>query len=215
MAITFLPNGFDQEPCAVTVGVVAGKVDIEPVAESFRGLVDVCLISDSGSTVGCEAVFRQSENQQEVEVLLPLRDDPSQVSRLLVSVSASPFLALDSVTYVVLAPAFASGGIGVDWEDVCLILRSGKRAVLVMAESDEAITETLRLAESVLATGEGPRVSGVMAVVFAPQEATWVEAVRQVGRAAESLAPKAWRMVGAPIILGDTPVCAVLAVFPE
>lgn len=215
MAITFLPPDIEQGPCAVTVGVLAGKVDIEPVAESFRGLVDVCPISYSGSTVRCEAVFRQSENRQEVEVLLPLRDDPSQVSRLLVSVAVSPFPALDSVAYAVLAPAFASGGVGVDWEDVCSILRSGKRAVLVMAESDGAITETLRLAESLLVTGERTRISGVMAAVFAPQAATWVEAVRQVGRAAESLAPKAWRLVGAPIILGDTPVCSVLAVFSE
>ena len=215
MAITFLPPDIEQGPCAVTVGVVAGKVDIEPVAESFSGLVDVCSVSDSGSAVGCEAVFRQSESRQEVEVLLPLSDDPSQVSRLLVSVAVSPFPALDSVAYAVLAPAFASVGVGVDWEDVCSILRSGKRAVLVMVESDEAITETLRLVESVLAAGEATRVSGVMAAVFAPQAATWVDAVRQLGRAAESLAPKAWRLVGAPIILGDTPICSVLAVFPE
>lgn len=215
MAITFLPPDIEQGPCAVTVGVVAGKVDIEPVAESFSGLVDVCSVSDSGSAVGCEAVFRQSESRQEVEVLLPLSDDPAQVSRLLVSVAVSPFPALDSVAYAVLAPAFASVGVGVDWEDVCSILRSGKRAVLVMVESDEAITETLRLVESVLAAGEATRVSGVMAAVFAPQAATWVDAVRQLGRAAESLAPKAWRLVGAPIILGDTPICSVLAVFPE
>lgn len=215
MTIKFLPRDLEQGPCGVTVGVVAGTLEMDRVAESFRGMVDVLPISGSDSSVGCEAVFRQSENRQEVEVLLPLCDDPSQVSRLLVSVAVSPFPALDSVAYAVLAPAFASGGIGVDWADVCSILRSGKRAVLVMAESNRAITEMLRLAESLLATGERTRISGLMAAVFAPQAATWVEAVRQVGRAAESLAPKAWRLVGAPIILGDTPVCSVLAVFPE
>lgn len=215
MAITFLPLDFEQGPCAVTVGVVAENVDIEAVAESFRGLFDVRAISDSGSAVGCEVIFRQSENRQEVEVLLPLRDDPSQVSRLLVSVAASPLPALDSIAHAVLAPAFAPGGVGVDWDDVCSILRSGKRAVLVMAESDEAVTETLRLAESVLAVGEHTQISGEIAAVFAPQGATWMDAVRQVSRAAETLAPDAWRLVATPIILGHNPVCSLLAVLSE
>ena len=215
MAITFLPPDVEQGSCSVTVGIVAGTLDIDRVTESFRGVVDVLPISDSVSAVGCEAVFRQSQNRQEVEILLPLGDDQHQEHRIVVSVAASPFPALDSIAYAVLAPAFALGGVGVDWDDVCSILRSGKRAVLVVAESDEAVTETLRLAESVLVTGDHSRISGVMAVVFAPQGATWVEAVRQVGRAAESLAPNAWRLVAAPIILGDAPICAVLAVFPE
>ncbi|TEX44369.1 MAG: hypothetical protein CFR70_14355 [Rhodocyclaceae bacterium] len=215
MTIAFLPPDSEQGPCDVTVGVVAGRLEIDRVAESFRGLVDVLPISGSGSTVGCEAVFRQRENRQEVEILLPLGDDQHQEHRIVVSMAASPFPVLDSIAHTVLAPAFSLGGVGVDWDDVCSILRSGKRAVLVMAESDEAVTETLRLAESVLAAGDHAQISGVMAVVFAPQGATWVEAVRQVGRAAETLAPDAWRLVAAPIILGDTPICSVFAVFPE
>lgn len=215
MAITFLPPDVEQGSCSVTVGIVAGTLDIDRVTESFRGVVDVLPISDSVSAVGCEAVFRQSQNRQEVEILLPLGDDQHQEHRIVVSMAASPFPVLDSIAHTVLAPAFSLGGVGVDWDDVCSILRSGKRAVLVMAESDEAVTETLRLAESVLAAGDHAQISGVMAVVFAPQGATWVEAVRQVGRAAETLAPDAWRLVAAPIILGDTPICSVFAVFPE
>lgn len=215
MAITFLPPDVEQGSCSVTVGIVAGTLDIDRVTESFRGVVDVLPISDSVSAVGCEAVFRQSQNRQEVEILLPLGDDQHQEHRIVVSMAASPFSALDSVAHAVMAPAFAPGGVGVDWGDVCSILRLGKRAALVMAESAEAATETLRLAESVLAAGDHAQISGVMAVVFAPQGATWVEAVRQVGRAAETLAPDAWRLVAAPIILGDTPICSVLAVFPE
>lgn len=215
MAITFLPPDVEQGSCSVTVGVVADTLEIDRVAESFRGLVDVLPISGSGSAVGCEAVFRQGENRQEVEILLPLGDDQRQEHRIVVSVADSPFPALDSIAHAVLAPAFVPGRLGVDWDDVCSILRSGKRAVLVMAESDEAVTETLRLAESVLVMGDHTRISGVMAVVFAPQGAMWVEAVRQVGRAAESLTPNAWRLVAAPIILGDTSFCSALAVLPE
>lgn len=215
MAITFLPPDVEQGSCSLTVGIVAGTLDIDRVTESFRGVVDVLPISDSVSAVGCEAVFRQSQNRQEVEILLPLGDDQHQEHRIVVSMAASPFSALDSVAHAVMAPAFAPGGVGVDWGDVCSILRLGKRAALVMAESAEAATETLRLAESVLAAGDHAQISGVMAVVFAPQGATWVEAVRQVGRAAETLAPDAWRLVAAPIILGDTPICSVFVVFPE
>ena len=213
--ITFLSPDSEQGPCSVTVGVVAGTLEIDRVAESFRGLVDVLSISDSASPVGCEAVFRQCENQQEVEILLPLGGDQHREHRIMVSVAASPFSALDSVAHAVLAPAFAPGGVGVDWDDVCSILRLGKRAVLVMAKSAEAVTETLMLAESVLAAGDRAQISGVMAAVFASHGATWMEAVRQVGRAAETLAPDAWRLVAAPIILGDTPVCSVFAVLPE
>lgn len=215
MAIAFLPPDSEQGPCDVTVGVVAGTLEIDRVAENFRGLVDVLPISGFDSSVGCEAVFRQCENRQEVEILLPLGGDQHREHRIMVSVAASPFSALDSVAHAVLAPAFAPGGVGVDWDDVCSILRSGKQAVLVVAESDEAVIETLRLAESVLVTGDHTRISGVMAVVSAPRGATWVEAVRQVGRAAETLVPNAWRLVAAPIILGDTPVCSVFAVLPE
>lgn len=215
MTITFLSPDSEQGPCDVTVGVVAGTLEIDRVAESFRGLVDVLPISDFGSPVGCVAVFRQCENQQVVEILLPLGDDLHREHRIMVSVAASPFSALDSVAHAVLAPAFAPGGVGVDWGDVCSILRLGKRAVLVMAESAEAATETLRLAESVLAAGDHAQISGVMAAVFAPHGATWMEAVRQVGRAAETLVPDAWRLVAAPIILGDPPICSVFAVFPE
>lgn len=213
--ITFLPPDVQQGPYSVTVGVVAGTLDIDRVTESFRGVVDVLPISDSVSAVGCEAVFRQSQNRHEVEIMLPLGDDQHQEHRIVVSVAASPFPALDSIAYAVLAPAFALGGVGVDWDDVCSILRSGKRAVLTMAESAEAVTEMLRLAESVLAEGDHAQISGVMAAVFAPYGATWTEAVRQVGRAAETLVPDAWRLVAAPITLGDTPVCSVFAVLPE
>ena len=213
--ITFLPPDVQQGPCSVTVGVVAGTLDIDRVTESFRGVVDVLPISDSISAIGCEAVFRQSQNRQEVEILLPLGDDQRQEHRIVVSVAASPFPALDSIAYAVLAPALALGGVGVDWDDVCSILRSGKRAVLTMAESAEAVTEMLRLAESVLAEGDHAQISGVMAAVFAPYGATWTEAVRQVGKAAETLAPDAWRLVATPIILGDNPVCSLLAVLSE
>ena len=215
MAITFLPPDSELGPCDVTVGVVAGTLEIDRVAESFRGLVDVLLISGSDSSVGCEAVFRQCENRQEVEILLPLGGDQHREHRIMVSVVASPFPVLDSISHAVLAPAFSPGGVGVDWDDVCSILRLGKRAVLVMAESDEAVIETLRLAESVLVTGDHTRISGVMAVVSAPRGATWVEAVRQVARITETRAPDAWRLVAAPIILGDTPICSVFAVLPE
>lgn len=215
MTITFLSPDSEQGPCSVTVGVVAGTLEIDRVAESFRGLVEVLPISDSGSPVGCEALFRQCENRQEVEILLPLCGDQHREHRIMVLVAASPFSALDSVAHAVLAPAFAPGGVGVDWDDVCSILRSGKRAVLVVAESDEAVIETLRLAESVLVTGDHTRISGVMAVVSAPRGATWMEAVRQVGRTAETLAPDAWRLVATPIILGETPVCSLLVVLSE
>lgn len=211
----YLPPDLKQEPCGVTIGVVAGSSDIEQVAESFRGLVNICLIPESGSAVGCDVVFRQSENRQEVEVLLPLGDGQSGEHRILVSVAASPFLPLDSIAHAVLAPAFAAGGVGIDWDDVCTILRSGRRGVLVLAESGETVTDTLRLAESVLAKEDNTRVSGVMAAVFAPRGTGWMETVRQLGGAAETLAPDAGRLVAAPVILNDAPICAVLAVFPE
>lgn len=215
MAVTFLPPDLEQEPCGLTVGVVAGASDIEPVAESFRGLVDIRSIHESRSTVGCDLVFRQSEGRQEVEILLPFGDGRSDEHRILVSAAASPFPALGSVAYAVLAPAFAPGGVGIDWDDVCTILRSGRRGVLVLDESGEAVTDTLRLAESVLAKEDRAPVSGVMAAVFTPRGIGWMESVRQLGRAAETLAPDAGRLVAAPVILGDAPICAVLAVFPE
>lgn len=217
MAIAFLPPDIEQGPCAVTVGVVAGKIDIEPVAESFKGLVDVRLISDSCSTVGCEAVFRQSENPQEVEVLLPLRDDPSQVSRLLVSVAVSPFPALDSVAYAVLAPAFAPGGAGVDWDDVCLILRSGKRAVLAMVDTANAMTDLYSSVMSELMRLQAFQTTGVMPACFLPLGAglDWTREVQYLGIFAEMVAPYALRLPSIPFILGGPPVYSMLMVFSE
>ncbi len=214
MAVTFLPPDLEQEPFGVTVSVVAGASDIEQVAGSFRGLVDIRSIPDFSSAVGYDVAFRQSENRQEVEILLPLGDDRSSEHRILVSVAVSPFPALDSIAHAVLAPGFAPGGVGIDWGDVCRILRSGKRGVLALVESGEAVTDMLRLAESVLAQQSSARVSGVMAAVFAPRGSSWMEAVRQLSRATDTLAPDAERLVVAPVILGDTPICAVLAVFP-
>jgi hypothetical protein len=216
MAITFLPPDLEY-PCSVTVGVVAGASDIEQVAESFRGQVNIRPIPESSSALGYDVVFRQSENRQEVEILLPRGDAWSDEHRILVSVAASSFPALDSVAYAVLSPAFAPGVVGIDWYDHCTILRSGRRGVLVMAESGDAIADTLRLAESILVKEGGVRPSMAMAAaaVFAPYGSGLLESVRQLSRAAETLAPDALWLVAAPIILGDTPACAVLAVFPE
>lgn len=215
MAATFLPPDLEQEPCGITVGVSAEVSDIEHVAESFRGLVEIRSIPESSSADGYDVVFRQSENRQEVEILLSRGDDQPSEHRILVSVAVSPFPALHSIAHAVLAPAYAPGGVGIDWGDVCRILRSGKRGVLAVVESGDAVTDTLRLAEAVLAQQSSARVSGVMAAAFAPRGTGWIESVRQLGRAAETLAPDAERLVAAPIILGDAPICAVLAVFPE
>jgi hypothetical protein len=214
MAITFLPPDLEYQPC-VTVGVVAGASDIEQVAESFQGHVNIRSIPESSSALGYDVVFRQSENRQEVEILLPRGDAWSDEHRMLVSVAASSFPALDSVAYAVLSPAFTPGVVGIDWDDHCTILRSGRRGVLVMAESGDAIADTLRLAESILVKEGSVRASGVVAAVFAPHGSGLLESVRKLGRAAETLAPDAWWLVAEPIILGDTPACAVLAVFPE
>jgi hypothetical protein len=62
-----------------------------------------------------------------------------------------------------------------------------------MAESGDAIADTLRLAESILVKEGGVRASGVMAAVFAPHGSDWVESVQQLSRAAETLAR---RMLG-------------------
>lgn len=214
MAVTFLPPDLERESCGVTVGVAAGASDIEHVAESFRGLVDIRSISEFSSADGYDVVFRQSENRQEVEILLPRGDGQPSEHRILVSVAASPFPALHSIAHAVLAPAYAPGGVGIDWGDVCRILRSGKRGVLAVVESGDAVTDTLRLAKAVLAQQSSARVSGVMAAVFAPRGTGWMESVRQLGGAADTLAPDAERLVAAPVILGDRPICAVLAVFP-
>lgn len=208
---------FDSEPelSGVTVGFVAEAFDMERVAENFRGLVDVCPTVDFGSAVECEAVFRQCENRREVEVLLPRGDDLLPEHQIVISVAVSHCPVLDSVAYAVLAPSFVPGGIGNDWDDVCSVLRSGKRAILMMVESDGVTTDVLRLADSVLARHDRTRVSGVVSAVFAPQGTNWMESIRQLKIAAESLAPDAVQLIAAPIILGDTPVCSVLFVLTE
>lgn len=215
MDIKYLPLDLGEEFLDITVGIQAETSAVERVAEPFRERLHVVQNTDSCSTVGCEVVFRQSESQQEVELLLLDREEQLPEYRMVISVAASPFSALDSVAHTILAPSFAPGGVGIDWADVCMILRSGQRAVLIMTESDEAVAETLRLAESVLATDDRARVSGVMPVVFAPQGKRWAKAVQQLRSVAETLAPDAWRLVAAPVILADTPVCSVLAVLSE
>lgn len=207
----------DQGLSGLSVGLVAGAAHVERVAEGFQGRFDMCPILDADKAVGArgELLFTQCESQQEVEVLVLDPDEQLPDHQIIISVAASSFPAFDSVVYTVLAPSFAPGGIGVDWEDVRSILRLGNRAVLVMSESDESVAETLRLAQSILASVDCPQISGVMPVVFAPQGTPWVEAVRQLGSAAETLAPDAWRLVAAPVILGDTPVCSLLIVLTE
>lgn len=214
MTISFPPPYLEKEHGIVAVGVVTENVDVEFVAGIFGDLVDVRPVSDYDGGAGCDVVFRQCENRQEAEVLLPACNSRQPEHRILISL-VSPYPALESVAHALLVPAFSPGGIGVDWEDVCLILRSGKRGVLAVVESGEAVTDTLKLAESVLPKEDRTQISGVMAVVFAPQGTGWMESVRQLGRAVETLAPDAGRVLAAPVILGDTPICAVLAVFPE
>lgn len=215
MTISFLPPDIEQVTCCVTVGVAGGASDTCELVQSFRGLVDVRQLSESGSAVSCEALLLQCENRQDVDVVLPHSGSTSRKHRITVSVAASPFPALDSVACTVLAPAFVPGGIGIDWDDVCRILGSGKRGVLAVIESGEAVIDTLKLVESVLAKEDCDRVSGVMAALFAPQGSGWLETIRQLGRTIETLAPSAERLVAAPVILGSAPICAVLAVFAD
>lgn len=113
MNIAFLQPEFEQKICGVTIGVDVGTSDIEGLSESFRELLNVVPVDGQGSIAGCDAVFRQCENQQAVEVLLPFRSDRLSQHRILISVAASPFPALESAALAVLAPPFAPGGVGV------------------------------------------------------------------------------------------------------
>lgn len=215
MAVTYLPPKPVPDHCDVTVGVMADGLEIVRIAESFRGLVEVLPASEPSCVGGCEVEFRQSANRQQVEIELPAVEERLPEHRILVSVAASPFPAIDSVAHAVLAPAFARGVVGIDWEDVCAFLRLGKRAVLVMAESAEAVSETLRLAESELAAGERNQISGLMPAMFSPYRAKWKEAILQLRGGAKTLAPDASWLVAIPIVLGDNRVCSLLAVLSE
>lgn len=238
MAITLLPLDLELgDCCSVTIGMVAGALDIERTAESFQGQINILPVNDLGSVVGCEAIFRQCENQREIEMLLPVGGDSLHEHRIIISVAASPLPALDSATLAVLAPPFAPGDIGVDWDDVCQILRSGKQAILVMAEFREDVTEVLELAELALAKhdlaqslrkltadllGRIPYESydltldpRVMAAVFAPRKMNWMEPIGKLSSALGSFDPERWYLPSAPLISGDTAICSVLIVIPE
>lgn len=218
MTITFLSPDLGLETCGVIAGVVAEASDIERITESFRGLVDIRSIPESSSAIGYDVVFRQSENPQEVEVLLPHGDDPSGVHQILVSVAASPFPAIDSVTYAVLAPAFAPGGVGVDWEDVCMIFRSGTQAAIAMGESLEDkrplyYSVSRMLSETLTWKGQ---IQGVMATLFVPLATgfDWTRELPKLGLVGEALGPIELRLPSAPFILGGPPVCSILVVVP-
>lgn len=141
---------------------------------SFDGAVEWRFLNELPSYPEVDICF-QEMSKEEILVSLPSVTNPSAWHHVLVAVDIeNPVLSLHTTLHTLLAPSFSPGIVGIDWEDVRLILCSGEKGHLVTSDnvSNEAISTTCRDLQHRLE----PPLASVMGVLFLPQNDSFMDA---------------------------------------
>lgn len=133
---------------------------------SFNGEVDWKQVSGQAGMQGSEVIFGVSDSGTLVISLLETSQQGGLACHELEVETITPVgcSSLSGLIHTVMSPSFTPGFVGTDWEDVKLVLRSGRQARLVMAfgSADPNLLEVTRQAKA----GQGRKVQGLLLVIF-------------------------------------------------
>jgi hypothetical protein len=133
---------------------------------SFNGAVDWKQVSSQAGVQGSEVIFGVNDSGM---LTVSLRETSQQGGLACHELEVETITpvgcsSLSGLIHTVMSPAFTPGFVGTDWEDVKLVLRSGRQARLVMAfgGADSNLLEVTRQAKA----GQGRKVQGLLLVMF-------------------------------------------------
>lgn len=133
---------------------------------SFNGEVDWKQVSGQAGVQGSEVIFGVNDSGMLTVSLLETSQQGGLACHELEVETITPIgcSSLSGLIHTVMSPSFTPGFVGTDWEDVKLVLRSGRQARLVMAfgSADSNLLEVTRQAKA----GQGRNVRGLLLVMF-------------------------------------------------
>ncbi|MBK6678031.1 MAG: hypothetical protein IPG52_14875 [Rhodocyclaceae bacterium] len=115
----------------------------------------------------------------------------------------------------VLAPSFAPGLVGVDWDDIKALLRSGHRALLAVfgGPHQDSIGRARQAIDQALETLGSPPIAGVLGLLVSSSQQVHMSDVNSLFMELHDLVPTDEHRIGAAAIRdGGEPWCAMLTV---
>ncbi|MCX7184195.1 MAG: hypothetical protein NTW90_02960 [Nitrosospira sp.] len=183
--------------------------------DSFNGVIGWDCIPGS-SSLGKSDVCFDGDNLKLARVGFPTDDANHALHWLPVTVlTTQAYPALPSIIHTILAPAFAPGLVGIDWNDIKDILSCGKCGLLALVSGKpvDAITEAHTLVSSQLNLLGSESVKGALAVLFVPEEQPCLAQLGQVSKLLGAMCPSEQpALVSAPAITDGKSIFALLVV---
>lgn len=177
---------------------------------SFNGAIDWKQVSSETGVQGSEIVFCVDDSRLIVSLLETDNQGKLGCHELEVKATTPDFCnPLSGLLHTVLAPAFTPGLVGVDWEDVKVVLRSGRQGqlALVAGNLESAIADAINHCSDRL-------VRGVLAVIFLPEEQFSLPLYREATRLLQGqFGPSVTTLVAAPVLTQGELMFGLLVVY--
>lgn len=190
--------------------------DVIASLDSFHVGLGWLSLSDMDNDSKCDVIFEMLDSTH-IHIGFPEKGAKSKLRWLPVTVLTSENLpAFSSIIHTVLAPSFAPGLIGVDWEDAKLILGSGQQGFLTLVSGDFEMS--IPSAHAIISShlnslGKELITSSVLAVMFARHTQSFLSNFYLASSSLESMCPSDQpALVAAPESSGCNSMYALLVI---
>lgn len=178
----------------VRIGLNGLAVAGRPKLSDFSGAVSICALTDAS-----------------VDMTLALGIDGVvhiQAAGIDLHVRTQGGTPLESVFHVLLSPSFAPGMIGVDWEDICSLLKTGRKGYLITVELDDACS-----LESLVTSLVVAETNSIIGCCYLPESRFFSNSVDVLNRLIKGIESITVNFViGAPIVASDKPTISLLLI---
>ena len=174
----------------------------------FSGQVAWERFSDDLPPLGTE-IFFDEISETTVRIGLVTSNTSSEWFQLEIQFeSANHRSAIAATIHAVIAPAFAPGGIGVDWEDVKLLLQSGNVGQLIESPEEDGEETALPFGQQIMRD----EISASLGVVSIRRGQSFRSKASMVSQFIRELDPNdlALRMIAAPFTEGPAAIYSLL-----
>lgn len=190
--------------------------DVLASLDSFHEDLGWISLSDMSNDSKCDVIFEMLDSTH-IHIGFPEKGAKSKLRWLPVTVLTSGnYPAFPSIIHTVLAPSFAPGLIGVDWEDAQLILGSGQQGFLTLVSGDFELS--IPSAHAIISShlnslGKELMISSVLAVMFARHTQSVIAHTYQIFNSIASMCPTDQPvLVAAPVTTECNSMYALLVI---
>jgi hypothetical protein len=186
---------------------------------SFNGAVDWKRVSSEAGLQGSEIIFAMDDlDSSDVDLTLRKSDTGRAWHNVDVEVLTPAFCSpLSSSIHTVLAPAFAPGFVGTDWDDIKAALRRGDKGFLALVQGEPE--GAMRKANDLIAArlsgiGVDGSVKAVLASLFLSESGFDLTLYRQAAGLLKGMySGEQSALISVPIISDESPMVALLIVY--